>query len=161
MKQRFFFLFCLLAVLIVVQAKAENQPRSVDADQLDISGVRLGMNTSEATEALSTKQHIDKSVIEFDKFPSSNPITPTKEPTYFTAKVGIGKITVHLTPKVPYDKQNPMRVSMVIYEMPWTPDNVKAMMSSALEKYGQPSNGTIGVVYQWCKARPHLSKCCH
>lgn len=151
MNKRFLLLFCLSAISFGAHTEAEDRPRSVDAEALDISGVKLGMDAAEAVKALCTARNIDSSAIQFDQFPSVNPITPAKEPRYFKAKLGLGEIVVHLTPKVPYDKSTPMRVSMVIYEMPWTPDNVKAMKVSAIEKYGQPSNGTVGVTYQWCK----------
>lgn len=129
-------------------------PRAVDAEQFDIAGVKLGMAQEAAVAAVAGRLGIDKQSIEFDKFPQQNRITNSKEPKYFTAKISDVSVTVHFEPNVPYNSKNKMAVSMIIYEQPWTPDNVASMKQSAIEKYGQPSNGTIGVSYQWC-LQPH------
>lgn len=129
-------------------------PSAVDAEQFDIAGVKLGMTPEAAVSALSGKVGIDKQSIEFDKFPQKNTVTNSKEPKYFTAKISGAAVTVHFEPNIPFNPKNKMAVSMIIYEQPWTPDNVAAMKQAATEKYGQPSNGTIGVSYQWC-LQPH------
>jgi hypothetical protein len=129
---------------------AADVARSVDASQFDVSGVKLGMTQSEAVAAATARLKIDKHSIEFDKFPQLNQVTNSREPTYFTATNGSGELTVYFFPKIPTDKSNPMLVGIVIYEMPWTQDNAQSMKAAALEKYGQPSNGTIGGSYQWC-----------
>lgn len=129
-------------------------PRVVDAEQFDIAGVKLGMTPEAAATAITGKLGIDKRSIEFDKFPQQNTVTNSKEPKYFTARTSGASITVHFEPNVPYNPKNKMAVSMIIYEQPWTPDNVAAMKQMAIEKYGLPSNGTVGVSYQWC-LQPH------
>lgn len=143
----------LLSIFFVMTATttyAADVARSADAGQFDVSGVKLGMTLSEAVAAAAAKLKIDKRSVEFDKFPQVNQVTKSKEPGYFTATNGSGKLTVYFYPKIPTDKSNPMLVGLVKYEMPWTPDNAQSMKAAALEKYGQPSNGTIPASYDWC-----------
>ena len=139
---------------LLIAKVCSGAPRAVDAEQFDVAGAKLGMSPEAAATAVSAKLKIDRGAIQFDKFPQLNIVTNSKEPTYFTAKTSGASVTVHFEPSVPYNPQNKMVVSMVIYAQPWTPDNVSAMKSKAIEKYGQPSNGTTGVSYQWC-SQPH------
>lgn len=129
-------------------------PRAVDAEKFDIAGVKLGMTPDAAVTAVAAKLGIDKRSIEFDKFPQQNVVTNSKEPKYFTAKSGGASITVHFEPNVPYNPKNKLAVSMIVYEQPWTPENTAAMKQMAIEKYGDPSNGSVGVSFQWC-INPH------
>lgn len=129
-------------------------PRVVDAEQFDIAGVKLGMTPEAAATAITGKLGIDKRSIEFDKFPGQNIVTNSKEPKYFIAKTSGASIRVHFEPNVPYNPKKKMAVSMIIYEQPWTPDNIVAMKQMAIEKYGLPSNGTDGTGYKWC-LQPH------
>lgn len=139
---------------LLVSSFCAATPRAVDAEQFDIAGVKLGMDPEAAVVAIAERLGIDKLSIEFDKFPQENRITNTKEPKYFTAKISGASVIVHFEPNVPYNPKNKMAVSMIIYEQPWTPDNVASMKQAAIEKYGQPSNGTIGVSSHWC-LQPH------
>lgn len=124
--------------------------RSVEAEKLDVAGIKTGMSKTEAVSAITKKLKIDKKAVQFEKDSTLNQVTNTKEPKYFTVKDGLSTVTVNFEPNVPPDKKRPMVVSTVIYEQPWTPDNVSTMNKAALEKYGQPSNGTLGAVWQWC-----------
>ncbi len=144
--------FGISALLVVNVCTAA--PRAVDAEQFDVAGVKLGMTPEAAASALAGKLDIDKRSIIFDKFPQQNSVTNSKEPKYFTAKKSGASITVYFEPNVPYNPKSKMAVSMIIYKQPWTPDNVAAMKQMAIEKYGQPSNGTVGMSYQWC-LQPH------
>jgi len=148
----FRLLFCS-AILAATHAAAA-APQSADAGQFDIAGVRLGMDQAEAIAAITEKLQLDDSAIQLDPSAQVNPVTNTREPKYFTAKAGLTSVIVHFEPRVPYDKARPMVVGTVIYEQPWTAENVSAMEDAALAKYGQPSNGTAGVSYQWC-LEPH------
>lgn len=145
--------FLAISVFFIANAHAAS-PRAVDAEQFDIAGVRLGMSPQAAVAAISAKLGVDRRAIEFDKFPQRNPVTNSKEAKYFTVRTGGASVTVHFEPNVPYSPKNRMAVSMIIYEQPWTAENVAAMKDMAIEKYGAPSNGTNGVSYQWC-LQPH------
>ncbi|MBU2704502.1 hypothetical protein KCM76_00815 [Zooshikella marina] len=129
-------------------------PRSADAEQFDIAGVKLGMSKKAAITAITQKLGLGVNAVKFDEFSQVNPVTKTKEPAYFTVKTANMSVVVHMQPKVPYDANEPMVVSIIIYEQPWTQQNALAMKKMALEKYGKPSNGVIGVAYHWC-IEPH------
>jgi len=73
-----------------------------------------------------------------------------------------------MTAAVPADYEHPMRVSLVVYEMPYTPQHMKGMQKLALEKYGKPSNGVRKTdneltTYTWCDvpAEKQTSGCAH
>ena len=144
----------IVVLFVLVSNFSFAEPRSVDAGEFDIAGVKLGMRLKDAVAAITAKLDIKKHEIEFEKFLRPNPVTKTKEPYYFIVKKGGASITVHMQPKVPRDIEDPMLVSSVIYEQPWTQENVRAMKNMALEKYGEPSNGVVGSSYQWC-GKPH------
>ncbi len=143
------FFLCSLVTFATI-AHAAEPARSVDASQFDVSGVKLGMSAAEAVAAASTKLQIDKRAIEFDKFPKVNLVTKSRQPEYFTATNGSGKLTVYFYPNIPPDKSNQMLVGLVKYEMPWTPENARSMKAAAIDKFGPPSNGTIGASTHWC-----------
>lgn len=129
-------------------------PRSVDAGEFDIAGIKLGMTPEEAIGAVTEKLQIGKSALEFDKFPKLNVVTSSREPEYFKAGLDGVSIIVHFEANVPYNPQRKMAVSKIGYEQPWSTDNKLAVKEMALKKYGQSSNGTQGVTLQWCLV-PH------
>jgi hypothetical protein len=144
------FAFAATIALLASAAVLADSPRSVDAATFDIGGVKLGMSKDEAVKAITTTLNLSKNEVVFDKYPSQNLITGKKEPTYFTVAHGIGKFTVYLGPNALTPNASSTIVDMIRYEMPWTPENVAAMKKAVIEKYGEPSNGTIGVTYEWC-----------
>jgi hypothetical protein len=133
--------------------QANEVAHSVDAKKFDVAGVKLGMSPKEAESAIIKKMGINKKSIKYDRFPQKNLITNTKEPQYFNVKSNNSDITVYFSPMVPYNKETPMVVSRVLYEIPWSQENVETMKTSTLAKYGQTSNGSIGS-YAWC-LKPH------
>lgn len=137
-----------------VSAAHAATPRSVNAEEFDVAGVKLGMSAEVALKSVLSKFGVGKDVIEFDSYPQVNPVTNRKEYKHFSLKTGGASLSVHFEPAIPYNATNPMIVSMVSYEQEWTQANVLAMKDLALKKYGEPSNGTIGVAYQWC-LEPH------
>ncbi|MDR2690144.1 MAG: hypothetical protein LBB76_10360 [Azoarcus sp.] len=139
--------FVIISVCFITNAYAD--PRAVDAEQFDIAGVKLGMSSEAAVSAISAKLGIDKRSIKFAD-PQPNAVTNSKESPYFTAKTSGASITVYFAANVPYDPKNKMAVDLIIYEQPWSSENASAMQSMAIEKYGQPSNGTISPAYDWC-----------
>ncbi|MES2264684.1 MAG: hypothetical protein V4724_39805 [Pseudomonadota bacterium] len=145
---RHFAVFCVMT--LTTYAFADEVARSVDASQFEVAGIKLGMSPAEAVAAVSSKLRIDKRSVKFDPYPAVNQITNSRQPQYFTATNGSGTITVHLIPRVPPSQSQPILVGHVRYEMPWTPDNARSMKASALEKYGQPSNGLISARSDWC-----------
>lgn len=131
-------------------AQAGERTRPADLSHADIAGVRIGMTKDEAVAAATFVLKVPKSAVSFEQSPAVNPVTNTAEPNYFSLEKGLVKLTVHMAPQIPRDTKNPMRVEMISYAMPWTPDNVKAMKEAAIQKYGSPSNGLIPAVSDWC-----------
>lgn len=145
------YLLCLLAFTTTY---ADNP--SYDIRTFDISGVKLGMNTQQAVNALTSSLNIDKSKIQFQKFIPENPVLKKKVPNYFSYKDGTTEITVHFKPAIPVDDQNPMRVHMVTYKLPYSNENTRMIRDKAFEKYGMPTSGYhenhhIGHSYTWCQ----------
>lgn len=132
-------------------AQAEIQ-RSVDARSFDIAGVKTGMDYDQALQAAANHFHVRTDQFKPDPFPHESPITKTKIPNYFTYKKDGVSFSVHFEARVPVDKEHQLAVSMVKYEIPWSPENKARMREAALAKYGQPSNGTISVTMDWCES---------
>jgi hypothetical protein len=154
--------FFAAALSVSAAASTVETAKSVDASGFDVAGVKLGMTPTEAVAAASSKLQIEKRAIKFDKFPQKNAVTQSKEPEYFIADSGLSKLTVYFSARVPFDKANPMVVSHIIYELPWTADNVKSMQAKAIEKYGPTSNGTVVIAYHWCeRPRKNVGEGCH
>jgi hypothetical protein len=131
---------------------AENHP-AVDAGQFDIAGIKLGMSTGEAIDAVCAKLHIGRNSVKFG-LREPLPVSKRIEPKFFSLGTDKFSITVHLEQKIPFDARNPMVVCDIVYEQPWTRENASAMETMAFEKYGPPSNGAGGLGYVWC-LQPH------
>jgi len=82
---------------------------------------------------IRTKMKLSDDEVEHDRYPRINKITNTKEPSYFVVKIGNMEVSVGLTPAVPPNRENPMLVSHVIFQMPRTPENKLSMQSSLLK----------------------------
>lgn len=148
-------IYIIITVIGLASAGAfAASPRSVDAGEFDIAGVKLGMTPEEAIEAITEKFQIGKSEFEFDKFPKLNVVTNSREAEYFKVSLNGTSIIVHFEANVPHNPKRKMAVSMIGYEQPWSTDNKLAVKDMALKKYGQSSNGVQGATLQWCLA-PH------
>lgn len=142
-------LISALNALAIVPAHAE-PPRSVDARAFDIAGVKTGMDYDEAVAAAAKNFNVGKNEIKAG-YPSLNPVTNTKTPLNFSYEKDGVKLLVHFEPRVPVDKQRPLAVSQVSYEMPWTPANKDAMAQAVVEKYGKQSNFPNKLNLEWCQ----------
>ncbi len=144
-------LISALGTAAVLPAHAASQ-RSVDAREFDVAGVKTGMDFDEALAAAAKNFHVGKKDIRIG-YATNNPVTNTKMPMNFSyEKEGVNFI-VHFEPRVPVDKQRPLVVSQIRYELPWTPANKDAMGKAALEKYGRQSNYPNDLNMEWC-AKP-------
>jgi hypothetical protein len=142
------FCLCIFATTICSAAT----PTAYEVKDFEVSGVKLGMTTAQAVDAVITKYKIDKSQIYFDKplpgFP--NAVTNKPESGYFYVDIDSTKrVQVDLVAKIPPDKLNPMIVVKVNYRMPDTPANKKMMQAAAFEKYGEPTDKSLGLM-TWC-----------
>ncbi|ABO59745.1 conserved hypothetical protein (plasmid) [Burkholderia vietnamiensis G4] len=136
--------------LLAVCTSASAQPRSVDARQLDVAGVKTGMDYNEALTAASNYLHVPKSQFKPDQYPGVNQVTGKRDPAWFTYDNNGAKLTVYFEGRVPVDKARPLVVWLVRYEVPWSQDNAAAMVNSASQKYGVASNAPNTLPMQWC-----------
>ena len=132
--------------------------QSVDALSLDIAGVKLGISQAEAIKAITSTLKIKKTDLKFDSYPPVNIVTGAKDPKYFIVQHGVSKISVYLIPNAINPKSSSQVVNLIIYEMPWTTDNVNSMKKSAISKYGNPSF-KMGDSYQWCLDPKNIHGC--
>ncbi len=147
-KQLMSYVVCagLLAVCSAVSA----EPRAVDARQLDIAGVKAGMDYGEALTAASNYLHVPQSQFAPDKFPNINQVTGKKDPDWFVYDSNGARLTVYFEGRVPVDKARPLVVWLIRYEVPWSQDNAAGMVKSAMQKYGTASNAPNTLPMQWC-----------
>ena len=142
------FLVFLSALIVFDFAIAA--PRSVDAEKFDVAGVKLGMTPEEAASALVKTLGVSRKRIEFKKALQANPITKRKEIGILILDADKASLKVYFEPNVPFNARRKLSANLIIYEQEWTPDNVESMKQAALQKYGEPSNGTVPVVWEWC-----------
>lgn len=148
MKLKAALLITALNALAAASAHAAPQ-RSVDATAFDIAGVKTGMDYDEAATAAARNFHVGKNEIKAG-YATNNPVTNTKMPMNFSYEKDGVRLVVHFEPRVPADKQRPLAVSQISYEMPWTPANKDAMGRAVLEKYGRQSNYPNDLSLEWC-----------
>lgn len=149
MKLKAALLVSALAAVAVAPAHAAS-PRSVDARTFDVAGVKTGMDFDEALAATAKNFNVGKKDIRIG-YATNNPVTNTKMPMNFSYdKDGVSFI-VHFEPRVPVDKQRPLVVSQIRYELPWTPANKEAMGKAVVEKYGRQSNYPNDLSLEWCQ----------
>ena len=148
MKLKAALLISALTAVVVAPANAAS-PRSVDARTFDVAGVKTGMDFDEALAATAKNFNVGKKDIRIG-YATNNPVTNTKMPMNFSYdKDGVSFI-VHFEPRVPVDKQRPLAVSQIRYELPWTPANKEAMGKAVVEKYGRQSNYPNDLNMEWC-----------
>lgn len=149
MKLKAALLVSALAAVAFAPAHAAS-PRSVDARTFDVAGVKTGMDFDEALAATAKNFNVGKKDIRIG-YATNNPVTNTKMPMNFSYdKDGVSFI-VHFEPRVPVDKQRPLAVSQIRYELPWTPANKDAMGKAVVEKYGRQSNYPNDLSLEWCQ----------
>ena len=149
MKLKAALLISALNALVVAPAHAAPQ-RSVDARSFDIAGVKTGMGYDEAVTAAAKNFHVGKNEIKAG-YARDNLVTNNKMPLDFSYEKDGVRLVVHFEPRVPADKQQPLAVSQISYEMPWTPANKSAMGQAVLEKYGRQSNYPNDLNLEWCQ----------
>ncbi|WOB71292.1 hypothetical protein [Achromobacter xylosoxidans] len=149
MKFKAALLISAITAVVAAPANAE-PPRSVDARSFDIAGVKTGMDYDEAVAAAEKNFGVGKNQIKAG-YPTLNPVTNTKQPQNFSYEKDGVRLVVHFEPRVPVDKQRPLAVSQVRYEMPWTPANKDAMAQAVVQKYGKQSNFPNQLNLEWCQ----------
>ena len=146
------YLVALSSALMSVSANAIPPVHAVDVKSFDIGGVKTGMSIEEAQAAMQKNFGIKPAQIRASKsMESQTPsiVTGSQQIMHLVYEENGTRMQVSFDPRVPYNKSNPMAVSHVIYEIPWTKENEVNMVEAALKKYGPVSTG--GVFPVWCE----------
>ncbi len=146
------YLVALSSALISVSANAIPPVRAVDVKSFDVGGVKMGMSIEEAQAAMQKNFGIKPAQIRVSKsMESQTPsiVTGSQQIIHLVYEENGTRMQVSFEPRVPYNKSNPMAVSHVTYEIPWTKENEVNMVEAALKKYGPVSTG--GVFPVWCE----------
>lgn len=140
-------LLLFLALTGVAQAEA---PRSVDVTSFDVVGIRLGMTPEQAKAAVKAKLGDDVAIVD-EKFAGQDPVTGQKTPSNFSIKSGNHSVLVFHATNLLANKPNERAVYLIKYEMPYTQENVEAIKTAALDKYGVNSNAPNDLPMHWCQ----------
>ena len=146
------YLVVLSSSLMSVSANAIPPVKAVDVKSFDIGGVKTGMSIEEAQAAMQKNFGIKPAQIRASKsMESQTPsiVTGSQQIIHLVYEENGTRMQVSFEPRVPYNKSNPMAVSHVTYEIPWTKENEVNMVEAALKKYGPVSTG--GVFPVWCE----------
>jgi hypothetical protein len=150
-------LVCLaFAAALTAAASVHAEPpgwRSVDALQLDIAGVRLGMGYDEALSALADHFKLtpaERAQLRSSTSTSYGPITKQEQPATVRLVKDGNTVVVTFVERVPDGKGETVAVSRVSLSIPGTPGNAAAMKESARAKYGEPSDARRKALLMWC-----------
>ncbi len=116
--------------------------------KIKVAGVSLGMTIDSARVAAVSFMHATASQIHTAQ-PSVNPITGKAVSSSFFITQGHLTLSVSVTAD-PKMGGKPV-VDNIIYEVPWTRQNIEALESAALEKYSTPTFNNSGSI-RWCEA---------
>lgn len=143
--------FAILLACWALGFAAAEEPGTPAPDALDVAGVRIGMPKEEALRIAADRLNVPASAVRFAT-PSAPEAQPADgPPVSFSIRTDKETLTVHLTPALPATPRTPQVVDRVRYDMPRTPENEEGMKRAALQRYGNPSNGTHGFSMDWCR----------
>lgn len=128
--------------LAAMAAQAEG-PRAADASAFDVAGIKLGMDVPSAIEAAGNFLHIDKGSIKFDRYSGGTP-------GGFVARNKTQTLTVLFNPVAPSAPAGQEKVISIKLAVRYAPEQLEALKSSTLEKYGEPTSGTSSKTWSWC-----------
>lgn len=77
-------------------------------------------------------------------------ITGINRPNYFIYNKNGVSFAVYFAARIPPNKERPLAVEQIHYEMPWSQENTTEMRKAALAKYGEQSNAPNTLTMQWC-----------
>lgn len=104
-------LMALMAADLTIAA-----PRSVDAEKLDVAGVKLGMTPEEAASALVKTLGVSRKRIQFKKALQANPVTKRKEIDILIMDADKASLKVYFEPNVPFNARRKLSANLIIYE---------------------------------------------
>ncbi len=123
---------------------------SVDVSQKDVAGIRLG-NTLEQVKATISMRYGNEVTNRMRLSRRKSPGNEELIPKIASFQIETASITVYFEPDISKFPDNHAIVSQVVYSLPWSVKNKERMYEMALERYGQPSNTTVGISWHWCE----------
>jgi hypothetical protein len=130
-------------------AQARKQTRSVDIQSFDVGGVKIGMSFDEARTAMAKNFDVPVSEIRASALGDLEVAIIGKKLPHILVYENNGiRMQTNLTPRLPLDKDRPLAVVSVTYEIPWTKQNEIEMEKAARAKFGPPSDGSN---LRWCE----------
>jgi len=134
----------------------------VDARELNIGGVQIGMTYDDALAALVESYDVDPTEIEvvnlkkfvgdeIKEYPGSISFSSDKSSGI---RIGLPSsgwvISVRFGPTVTFQEDLSVQVAAIEYKMAWTQENQQNLKQAALEKYGEATVNRGAMGYQWC-----------
>lgn len=133
-------------LLCSISIFAKEVPRSVDASNFDIAGVRLGMNATDSFKALQDNLKVPRDKINIDSISRATGKPPRSLQVY------IGKTTysVFFGENI-YNDKSPTIVTAIQVSMPQ--QGRGSLKEAAIEKYGISSGESLALMADavWCK----------
>lgn len=146
MKHSLISLALIAACSLSQAADLDNKP---DVTTFDIAGVKLGMSPEEAQAALKSKYpNGELGKLQTKGSPLDYKI---KIPSEIEMKDGNQKVIVYFSTNTLNGKPEEAVVSRIMYNLPNTDDNLKALQQAAKEKYGIPTLGEDSTLWRWCQ----------
>ena len=146
------------AAFLSAHASFKKHQHFYDITQFDIEGVKLGMSLQEAQAAVIKSLKVPESAVKLVSDVTLSEITEVTTPLYFSVVKDKAKLIVFFKPAIPVDKDQPLRVHTVSYQLRWHSQDAASMRSSVIKKYGYPTNGIKrGDKYsrlEWCWVPP-------
>jgi len=156
--------FALVAAAALALSAHAEPPgwRAVDALQLDVAGVKLGMGYDQALSALG--DHFKLSTAEREQLKASTSIaygeiTKKDQPTSVRFTKDGNTVVVSFVERVPSDQTEKVRVSKVSLSIPSSKGNADSMRQSARDKYGEPSDPRRKSLLVWCAHYNQIAQC--
>ncbi|MCL2162165.1 MAG: hypothetical protein FWH56_09840 [Betaproteobacteria bacterium] len=150
---KFFWAFVAsISLISSVQATPPNW-RSVDADTLDIAGVKLGMDYDQVISAMTDHFKLSPTEVKSLKAGTTlkdDPLTKTKQPGYVIFRKDGISMEVSFRVRSPIDNAHPVGATSIKYMITNTPQNVSMLKETALAKYGPPSDDRHKTILHWC-----------
>jgi hypothetical protein len=118
-----------------------------DMAAYDVAGIRIGMTPDQVKPILAAKLGITSAKIVTVTLP--NALIGKHCVAALSGQNQGVRIIVNFETKSPINTVQPMIVSQISYEMPWSEENAKSMKAVATAKYGIPSQ-SVGID-RWCQ----------
>lgn len=163
MKKHLLVIQLLLAIAAPMSVRAEPAWwRPVDALQLEVAGVKLGMGYDQALEALATHFQLsqkERADLKAATLTSYGPITKKNQPVSVGFTKDGNTVVLNFVERVPDGQGDSVAVFRVSLSIPNASGNAAAMKQAAIAKYGEPSDPRRKAVFHWCAHYNQITAC--